>query len=103
MSVQSSDAVYLFVEIDVSPGKRAEFVEKLTAHGTNVRAEEGCLKLDVLTDTASEDKVLVWEIWANRALWDAHMGNESSQAWGSVASEFVFGEKITVMDLQSSS
>ena len=94
-------AVYLFVEINVRPGKKAAFLEKLTAHGKNVRAEDGCLWLDILTDKQSKDKVLVWEGWGSRAAWDVHMGNVASAAWGRVASAFVFGEKITVMDLHA--
>jgi quinol monooxygenase YgiN/lysophospholipase L1-like esterase len=101
MAAAGRGAVYLFVEIDVKPGRRVAFLEKLTAHGKNVRAEPGCLWLDILTDTQSEDKVLVWEGWASRAEWDVHMENASSAAWGGVASEYVFGEKITIMDLKA--
>ena len=96
--------VYLFVDIRVKPGRRAAFLEKLRAHGRNVRAEAGCLRLDILTGSAQghSDRVFVQEIWASRALWDAHMENASSKAWGEVASEYVHGEEITVMDLRAS-
>ena len=94
-------AVYLFVEINVKPGKRTTFLEQLIAHGKNVRAEEGCLWLDILTDENTEDKVLVWEAWASTAEWNAHMENASSAAWQGIASAYVFGEKITVMDLKA--
>jgi quinol monooxygenase YgiN len=51
-----------------------------------------------LLDTQNENQVCVWEVWTNRPLWDAHMVNEASKAWQKIASEFVNGEKITVMD-----
>jgi len=40
-------------------------------------------------------------IWTDRPSWDAHMVNENSKKWQSVASDLVFGETITVMDALS--
>ena len=89
--------VFLYVEIDVKVGMRTAFIEKLAAHGANVRREDGCERLDILFNTENEDKVCVYEIWSNRAAWDAHMGNSASSAWRPVAEEYVVGENITVM------
>ena len=90
--------VYLFVSIDVKPGKRADFLEQLAKHGAHIRTEEGCETLEIFNDTNNPDRVCVWEVWTNRQLWDAHMVNDASAVWQGVAKEFVNGEKITVMD-----
>jgi len=90
--------VYLFVEIDVKPGMRAAFAEHIKKHGAHIRTEDGCENLEILLDTKNENQVCVWEVWTNRRLWDAHMVNDASKAWQSIAAEFVNGEKITVMD-----
>ncbi len=90
--------VYLFVEIDIKPGKRDDFLKKIEIHGAHIRTEEGCEALEIFTDTNNPNQVCVWEIWTNRELWDAHMVNDASAAWQDVAKEFVNGEKITVMD-----
>jgi quinol monooxygenase YgiN len=90
--------VSLFVAIDVKPGMRDAFLEKIKVHGAHIRAEDGCETLEIFTDSQSPNQVCVWEVWTNRALWDAHMVNAASAAWQKVASEFVNGEKITVMD-----
>jgi autoinducer 2-degrading protein len=90
--------VYLFVAIDIKPGKRDAFLKEISKHGAHIRTEEGCEKLEILLDTQNEKQVCVWEVWTNRPLWDAHMVNEASKAWQKIASEFVNGEKITVMD-----
>ena len=89
--------VFLFVEIDVKPGQREAFLEKLKAHGANIRKEPGCEVLEIYKDTLSPDRVCVWEIWSDRPAWDAHMVNEASKAWQAVAPAYVHGEKITVM------
>ena len=90
--------VYLFVAIDVKPGRREEFLEKIKIHGAHIRTEDGCETLEIFTDSQDPNQVCVWEVWTNRALWDAHMVNDASAAWQKIASEYVNGEKITVLD-----
>ena len=90
--------VYLFVAIDVKTGRRKEFLEKIKIHGAHIRTEEGCETLEIFTDSQDSNQVCVWEVWTNRALWDAHMVNDASAAWQKIASEYVNGEKITVLD-----
>ena len=93
--------VFLFVAIDVRPGKFDEFVSKLSQHAAVIRTEAGCEFLEIYRDTQKENVVNVWEIWSDRPSWDAHMVNENSKKWQSVASDLVFGETITVMDALS--
>ena len=93
--------VFLFVAIDVQPGKFDEFVAKLSQHAAVIRTEAGCEFLEIYRDTQKENVVNVWEIWSDRPSWDAHMVNENSKKWQSTASSLVFGETITVMDALS--
>ena len=90
--------IFLFVAIDVRPGKFDEFVPKLSQHIAVIRTETGCESIDIYRDTQKENVVNVWEIWSDRSSWDAHMINENSKAWHSIAKDLVFGETITVMD-----
>ena len=87
--------------IDVQPGKFDEFVAKLSQHASVIRTEAGCELLEIYRDTQKENVVNVWEVWSDRPSWDAHMVNENSKKWQSVASDLVFGETITVMDALS--
>jgi quinol monooxygenase YgiN len=93
--------VFLFVAIDVQPGKFDEFVAKLSQHASVIRTEAGCELLEIYRDTQKENVVNVWEVWSDRPSWDAHMVNENSKKWQSIASKLVFGETITVMDALS--
>ena len=90
--------IFLFVAIDVRPEKYEEFVEGLSKHISVIRTEAGCEFIDIYRDTQKENVVNVWEIWSDRPSWDAHMVNQNSKAWQSVAKDLVFGEMITVMD-----
>ena len=87
--------------IDVQPGKFDEFVAKLSQHASVIRTEAGCELLEIYRDTQKENVVNVWEIWSDRPSWDAHMVNENSKKWQSIASSLVLGETITVMDALS--
>ena len=95
MDAQSQ--ICLFVEIHVKPGKQGTFLSKLEQHAAGIRKEAGCELLTILTDTNHPDNVLVWEVWTTRELWDQHMVNDASKAWGKIAKAYVYGEKITVM------
>ena len=90
--------VFLFVAIDIKPGKFDEFVAALSKHIKVIRSEQGCEFIEIYRDTQKSDVVNVWEIWSTRTDWDAHMVNDNSQAWRPIASELVLGETITVMD-----
>ena len=93
--------IFLFVAIDVRPGKYDDFVQALSKHISVIRTESGCEFIDIYRDIDKENVVNVWEIWSDRPSWDAHMVNENSKAWQGVAKDLVFGETITVMDALS--
>lgn len=93
--------IFLFVAIDVRPGKYDEFVSALSQHISVIRTESGCEFIDIYRDVDKENVVNVWEIWSNRPSWDAHMVNANSKVWQAIAKDLVFGETITVMDALS--
>ena len=90
--------VYLFVEINVKSGKIPEFLGPLQKHAAHMRTEDGLEVLDVFRDTQDANKLCVWEVWRDRASWDAHMENDASKAWRPVAAQYVDSETITIMD-----
>lgn len=89
--------VFLFVEIDVKPHQIEAFLPKLNQQVELIRGESGCESIEIFKNNAHDNLIHVWEIWSNKAAWDHHMANDSSKAWQIAASEFVVGEKITVM------
>jgi quinol monooxygenase YgiN len=95
--IAAMSKVFLFVEIDVKPDQIETFLAKLIQQAEVIRGESGCESIEVFKNDAHDNLIHVWEIWSDKAAWDHHMANDSSQAWQIVASEFVVGEKITVM------
>jgi (4S)-4-hydroxy-5-phosphonooxypentane-2,3-dione isomerase len=89
--------VFLFVAIEVQPGKSGAFLKKLEDQIEMIRGEVGCEEIDLFKNSDDENLLHVWEVWSDRESWDAHMANEASKIWQATAANFVVGEKITVM------
>ena len=64
----------VIVDFVLKPGKRAEF---RTMIDSNARAsftnEEGCRRFDVLEPSGEADRILLYEIYTDRAAFEAHI------------------------------
>lgn len=67
----------IIVEFRLKQGTRAEFRRLIDANAAaSVRNEDGCLQFDVLEPEGEDDRVLLYEIYADRAAFDAHVLSE---------------------------
>ena len=62
-----------------------------------IRKEDGCESIEFFLEAANEEKIHLWEIWRDRAAWDAHMTNENSSQWRTIAADLVANEEITIL------
>ena len=63
----------LIVEVNVKPEKRDQFIEVITDDASHSEADEpGCLRFDVLQDTADENKFFFYEVYKDDASVAAH-------------------------------
>ena len=61
------------VEFQLKPGMRAAFRALIDANAdASVRNEPGCLQFDVLEPEGEDDRVLLYEIYVDKAAFDAH-------------------------------
>lgn len=89
--------IHLFVTVEIKTGNFDEFISKLTDHVAIIRTEAGCESIEIFAEDENKKEVHLWEVWSNRAAWDAHMSNANSVAWQSVARDLVNGERIKVL------
>jgi quinol monooxygenase YgiN len=67
-------AVVLFVEIDTVPGQRDAFLARVREHRGNViKNEPGCQRFDISVPDDGDDKVRLYEVYADQAAFDLHM------------------------------
>jgi len=89
--------IYLFVSVDIRPGKYDEFLQKLTTHVETIRREEGCLEISLFTEGENRDQLHLWEVWSSQETWNAHMENENSAQWRITSQNLVSSETIKVL------
>ena len=73
----SDHPVCLLVTLTCRPGRRQAFVERVRAHAAGCLAEEpGCLRFDILVPDDSEDTVFLYEVYADDAAIETHLGTD---------------------------
>ena len=65
------------VEFEIKAGKLDEFRAQMIANDTASREREpGCLQFDVCADPAKPERIFLYEIYTDRAAFDAHLAAE---------------------------
>ncbi len=67
-------AVALFVELDIVPGRKDAFLARAREHRGNVmKNEPGCQCFDISVPDDGDDKVRLYEVYADQAAFDLHI------------------------------
>lgn len=89
-------AVVLFVELEIIPGRRDEFVARARRHRENVlRNEPDCDRFDISVPDDTEDTVRLYEVYADQAAFDRHMGTPYMAAYREDTGDMVAGRALT--------
>jgi autoinducer 2-degrading protein len=80
----------LTVQMQVRPGRRAEFLGGMAANAeASVRDEPGCLRFDVCSDEADEHRFVLYELYADADAFAAHKAAPHFARWREIAAEVV--------------
>jgi quinol monooxygenase YgiN len=71
----------LVVRIRIKPENVAAFMQKLEANASAARKEPGCLAFNVLVDPADKTRVMLYEVYANEAAFQAHQAQAPFKAY----------------------
>jgi quinol monooxygenase YgiN len=64
----------IIVDFKLQPGKMSDFRKLMDANAiASCRYEPGCRRFDVLLPTAGTDRILLYEIYDDRAAFEAHL------------------------------
>ena len=95
-------AVVLFVELEIAPGHRDEFVARARQHRENVlKNEADCDRFDVSVPDDAENVVRLYEVYTDQAAVDHHMGTSYMAAYREDTGSLVTDRKITKALLQN--
>jgi quinol monooxygenase YgiN len=64
-------------QIIVRPENRKEFFQTVSAIGTKIRREKGCVSFRVYEETENENSLMLVGEWDSKAYWDLHCAGEN--------------------------
>jgi quinol monooxygenase YgiN len=82
--------------MQVRPGRREEFLAGMAANAeASVRDEPGCLRFDVCSVAADEDRFVLYELYADADAFAAHKASPHFAAWRAIAEEVLVDQVNT--------
>jgi quinol monooxygenase YgiN len=90
----------VMVEFLLKPGTRADFRKLMDANARDsAKLEPGCRRFDVLEPQGEGDRILLYEIYDDRAAFDVHARSAHYLLFDRASSDLVARKTITICDL----
>lgn len=89
-------------EMTAHPGKFDAYLAKMTEHARASRAEPGCLRFDVAVPKKGENKLFIYELWADSQALEVHSNSERMKAYREETKDLQAERKVTLCELRES-
>ena len=90
----------IVVDIKIKPGEMANFRRLIDANAkASVREEKGCRRFDVLANPKDANRILLYEIYDDRAAFDAHMKTRHFAVFNDASAPLVVDKTVTEYEL----
>lgn len=90
----------ILVRFRIKPGQMPAFLPLMLENAQASRRDEpGCERFDVLRPQDDRDAILLYEIYADRAAFDAHCASPHFKHFDSATRSMVAEKQVTVLDL----
>ena len=90
-----TQAYAITVDFRLKPGARQEFRALIDANARDsCRNEPGCRRFDVLAPTGEDDRILLYEIYDDRAAFEAHIKTSHFAAFDKASAALVVEKKV---------
>jgi quinol monooxygenase YgiN len=90
----------VMVDFRLKPGARAGFRRLIDANARDsAKTEPGCRRFDVLEPAGEADRILLYEIYDDRAAFDAHARSAHYLSFDKASSDLVTRKVVTICDL----
>ncbi len=90
----------VMVDFTVKPGSMAAFRALVDANArASCRDEAGCRRFDVLVPKDEEDRVVLYEIYEDRAAFDAHLATAHYAAFNRDSAGHVTAKRVSELQL----
>lgn len=90
----------IIVTFDMSEANLAAFMPLMLENAeTSRRVEPGCERFDVLRVPALPGRIVLYEIYRDRAAFDAHCSSDHFKRFDAATAHMVTAKEVTVLDL----
>ena len=90
----------IVVEFKIKPGEMQNFRRLIDDNArASVRDEPGCSRFDVLADRKDADRILLYEIYDDRAAFDAHLKTSHFAVFNAKSAPLVADKTVHEYDL----
>ena len=90
----------ILVDFKIKPGQMADFRRLIDDNArASVRDEPGCRRFDVGVDRKDADRILLYEIYDDRAAFDAHLKTKHFAVFNVASAALVADKTVTEYDL----
>jgi (4S)-4-hydroxy-5-phosphonooxypentane-2,3-dione isomerase len=87
------------VDFAVRRGHESEFRRHMVANaGASRGGEPGCLQFDVMIDPSDAASIFLYEVYADRAAFDAHVATEHYRAFERATRDMIARKTVRVFD-----
>ena len=88
------------VYLTIDPEHVDEFRATALTHSKNsLTREEGCRRFDVCWDPADQQRVFLFELYDDRAAFDAHTASEHFQWFGDTAGPWITAKQLDTWEV----
>lgn len=92
-------AYVVTVTFGIKPGQMAAFMPLMRDNADTSRADEpGCLQFDVCTDAAQPDTVFLYEVYTDRAAFDAHLQARHFLTFDAAVADMIATKAVVTFD-----
>ncbi len=86
----------IIVDFRLKPGAKAAFLRLINENArASCREEPGCRRFDVLATESEADRVMLYEIYDDRAAFDAHIKTRHFASFNEASAALVADKKVT--------
>lgn len=90
----------IIVDFHLKAGKRAAFRDLIDTNARqSVETEPGCRRFDVLEPEGDDNRIVLYEIYDNRAALDAHIATEHYKTFDRASAPMVSQKTVTAYAL----
>jgi quinol monooxygenase YgiN len=86
----------IIIDFRLKPGAKAAFLRLINENArASCREEPGCQRFDVLATESEADRVMLYEIYDDRAAFDAHIKTRHFASFNEASAALVAEKKVT--------